>query len=121
MHAVLTRNIQDYIAHREISIAPRRRLRDHLVKKLNQLVGDIWSTGSIVLYGSGASTTHLPKNLPTLVAGGANIGLQHGHYWRNGDTQMSDVFLSILHSMGIQEERFADSAQTGAREVFTKA
>ena len=76
---------------------------------------------TIVLYGSGASTTHLPKNLPTLVAGGANMGLQHGHYWRNGDTQMSDVFLSILHSMGIQEERFADSAQTGAREVFTKA
>ena len=76
---------------------------------------------TIVLYGSGASTTHLPKNLPTLVAGGANMGLQHGHYWRNGDTQMSDVFLSILHSMGIREERFADSAQTGAREVFTKA
>ena len=76
---------------------------------------------TIVLYGSGASTTHLPKNLPTLVAGGANMGLQHGHYWRNGDTQMSDIFLSILHSMGIEEERFADSAKTGAREVFTKA
>ena len=49
------------------------------------------------------------------------MGLQHGQYWRNGDTQMSEVFLSILHSMGIEEERFADSAQTGAREVFTKA
>ena len=76
---------------------------------------------TIVLYGSGASTTHLPKNLPTLVAGGANMGLKHGQYWRNGDTQMSDVFLSILHSLGVEEETFADSTKTAAREVFTKA
>ena len=76
---------------------------------------------TIVLYGSGASTTHLPENLPTLVAGGANMGLKHGQYWRNGKTQMSDVFLSILHSLGVEEETFADSKHTGAREVFTKA
>ena len=66
---------------------------------------------TIVLYGSGASTTHLPENLPTLVAGGANMGLKHGQYWRNGKTQMSDVFLSILHSLGVEEETFADSTQ----------
>ena len=76
---------------------------------------------TIVLYGSGASTTHLPENLPTLVAGGANMGLKHGQYWRNGKTQMSDVYLSILHSLGVEEEKFADSTKTGAREVFTKA
>ena len=76
---------------------------------------------TIVLYGSGASTTHMPKNLPTLVAGGANMGLKHGQYWRNGATQMSDVFLSILHSLGVEEETFADSTKTAAREVFTKA
>ena len=29
---------------------------------------------TIGLYGSGASTTHLPENLPTLVAGGSKIG-----------------------------------------------
>ena len=76
---------------------------------------------TIVLYGSGASTTHLPENLPTLVAGGANMGLKHDQYWRNGKTQMSDVFLSILHSLGVEEETFADSTKAGAREVFTKA
>ena len=75
---------------------------------------------TIVLYGSGASTTHLPANLPTLVAGGANMGLHHGQYWRNGKTQMSDVFLSILHSMGIEEDTFADSTKTAARGLFTK-
>ena len=76
---------------------------------------------TIVLYGSGASTTHLPENLPTLVAGGANMGLKHDQYWRNGKTQMSDVFLSVLHSLGVEEETFADSTKAGAREVFTKA
>ena len=33
---------------------------------------------TIVLFGSGASTTHNPTNLPTLIAGGANMGLKHG-------------------------------------------
>ena len=75
---------------------------------------------TIVLYGSGASTTHLPENLPTLVAGGANMGLKHGKYWRDGDTRMSNVFLSILHSMGIKEDKFADSTRTSAREVFSR-
>ncbi|MEC9080262.1 MAG: DUF1552 domain-containing protein [Verrucomicrobiota bacterium] len=75
---------------------------------------------TIVLYGSGASTTHLPENLPTLVAGGANMGLNHGQYWRNGKTKMSNVFLSILHSMGIEENIFADSTKTAAGGVFTK-
>jgi len=61
------------------------------------------------------------ENLPTLVAGGANMGLKHDQYWRNGKTRMSDVFLSILHSLGVEEETFADSTKAGAREVFTKA
>ncbi len=64
---------------------------------------------SIVLYGSGASTTHYPKNLPTMIAGGANMGLKHGQYWRDGETKMSNVFISILHSMGIYEPSFSDS------------
>jgi hypothetical protein len=37
---------------------------------------------TIVLFGSGASTTHNSHNLPTLIAGGANMGLKHGIYWR---------------------------------------
>ena len=33
---------------------------------------------TIVLFGSGASTTHNSHNLPTLLAGGCNMGLKHG-------------------------------------------
>ncbi len=74
---------------------------------------------SIVLYGSGASTTHNPRNLPTLLAGGANMGLRHGTYWRDGDTLMSNVYLSILRSMGIEQEAFADSTGVVSDSIFT--
>jgi hypothetical protein len=75
---------------------------------------------SIVLYGSGASTTHWPKNLPTLIAGGANMGLKHGAYWSNGETRMSNVHLSILHSMGIEERSFSDSTGVVRNAIFSR-
>lgn len=74
---------------------------------------------SIVLYGSGASTTHWPKNLPTLIAGGTNMGLKHGIYWRNGDTRMTNVFLSILQSMGIEQNSFSDSTGVVHDSIFS--
>ena len=71
-----------------------------------------------ILFGSGASTTHNPRNLPTMLAGGSNMGLKHGTYWRHDDTRMSNVFLSILHSMGIHQESFADSTGTITDSIF---
>jgi len=75
---------------------------------------------TIVLYGSGASTTHTPVNLPTLLAGGANMGLQHGVYWRDGVTRMSNMYLSILRSMGIEQDSFADSTSTLSESIFSR-
>lgn len=76
---------------------------------------------TIVLFGSGASTTHNPRNLPTLLAGGANMGLKHGNYWRREDARMANMYLSILHSLGIEEETFADSTGTLSDSIFSKA
>jgi len=73
---------------------------------------------TIVLFGSGASTTHNPRNLPTLIAGGASMGLKHGTYWRNGETRLSNVYLSILRSLGIEKESFADSTGTLSKSIF---
>jgi hypothetical protein len=73
---------------------------------------------SIVLFGSGASTTHNPHNLPTLIAGGASMGLKHGAYLRGREIRMSNVFVSILHSMGIEQPEFADSTGTFSSSVF---
>ena len=75
---------------------------------------------TIVLFGSGASTTHTPRNLPTLIAGGANMGLQHGNYWRNGETRMSNMYVSILQSLGVEQESFADSTGTLSESIFSR-
>jgi Protein of unknown function (DUF1552) len=75
---------------------------------------------TVVLFGSGASTTHTPRNLPTLIAGGGNMGLKHGTYWREGETRMSNVHLSILRSLGIEQESFADSTSTLSRSIFSR-
>jgi hypothetical protein len=75
---------------------------------------------TIVLYGSGASTTHNPRNLPTMVAGGANMGVRHGGYWRDGDTRMSNLYLSILRTLEIEQESFADSTGTLTGSIFTR-
>ncbi|MDX2268757.1 MAG: hypothetical protein NW208_11670, partial [Bryobacter sp.] len=76
---------------------------------------------TLVLFGSGASTTHNPRNLPTMVAGGTKMGLQHGQYWKQQDARMSNLYVSILRSMGIEQETFADSTGSTATEVFRKA
>ncbi len=77
---------------------------------------------TIVMYGSGASTTHNNHNIPTLVAGGANMGLKHGTYWRGaGESRMSDMYVSVLRALGVPQESFADSTGTISSPVFTKA
>ena len=77
---------------------------------------------TIVMFGSGASTTHNSHNLPTLIAGGANLGLKHGQYWKGKEeTRMSNVHLSILQSMGIAQEAFSDSTGTLTGSIFGKA
>jgi hypothetical protein len=76
---------------------------------------------SIILFGSGASTTHNPKNLPTLVAGGTKMGLKHGTFWKKDDARMSNMYLSILLSMGIEQEAFADSTGTLSGSIFSKS
>ncbi len=77
---------------------------------------------TIVLFGSGASTTHNNHNLPTLVAGGANLGLRHGQYWRgDGESRMSNLYVSILRALGVAQENFGDSTGTLSAPVFTKS
>ncbi|HEY2123958.1 MAG TPA: hypothetical protein VGG94_00730, partial [Chthoniobacterales bacterium] len=77
---------------------------------------------TIVMFGSGASTTHFNHNLPTLVAGGANMGLKHGTYWRGEtETRMSNVHVSILRALEVEVESFSDSTGTVNSPVFTRS
>ena len=88
------------------------------LEKYKDLNGSVLDN-TIVLYGSGASTTHNPTNLPTLIAGGANMGLKHGVHWKKPNTPMSNLYLSILRSMKIEANAFADSTGVLQDSVFT--
>ena len=92
----------------------------YFLKRMNEFQDQSGSVldNTIVLYGSGASTTHRNVNLPTMIAGGANLGLKHGQYW-TGRTRMTNMFLSILHSMGIEEKSFGDSHGTLGNSIFS--
>ena len=73
---------------------------------------------TIVLFGSGASTTHNPTNLPTLIAGGGNMGVKHGVHLRQPSTPMANVYLSILRSLKVEVESFADSTGVLHNSIF---
>ncbi len=95
----------------------------HFLGKLNEYKDRNGAVidNTIVLYGSGASTTHNPTNIPTLVAGGKNMGLKHGVYWRQGESRMSNMYVSILRALEIEQENFADSTGTLSNSIFTRS
>ena len=73
---------------------------------------------SILLFGSGCSTTHNVKNVPTLVAGGKNMGLKHGSYFRRDGERLNNLYLSILKSMDVPVENFGDSTKALEEGIF---
>lgn len=75
---------------------------------------------SLILYGSSNSTTHHNHNYPLILAGGSNLGLQHGRYLKLGsDVPMSNLFVTLLNCFGKETEAFADS--TGELSELTHA
>ncbi|MDB4387660.1 hypothetical protein N9Z15_05615, partial [Akkermansiaceae bacterium] len=67
-------------------------------------------------YGSSNSKTHNNTNYPLLLAGGKNMGYQHGQYLRSDkSTPLSNLYLTFLQRLGAPVKSFADS--TGAFEA----
>ncbi len=65
---------------------------------------------TVVLYGSSNSTTHNNRNYPLVLAGGGDLGLQHGQYLRFEEKiPMSNLLLTMLHCVGSEQETFSDS------------
>ncbi len=65
---------------------------------------------TLVLYGSACSTTHNAVNYPLVLAGGAGIGLRHGHYLKQQEeTPLANLFVSMLGVVGVKTDHFADS------------
>lgn len=75
---------------------------------------------TIVLHGSTNTATHGTNNYPLVLAGGRQLGLKHGQYldFRSLPGQpCANLFVSMLHGIGVPAETFADS--TGSmREIL---
>ena len=69
---------------------------------------------TIVLYGCSTSKTHRAENYPLVLAGGREMGLQHGQHRRFDQDQfrLSDLFVTLLQHLEIDEDRFADSTRS---------
>jgi hypothetical protein len=66
---------------------------------------------SMVLYGSGTSTTHNARNYPTILAGGRNLGLRHGRFIKQQtERPLGDLYVTMLHRYDIPVRSFADNA-----------
>jgi hypothetical protein len=87
---------------------------------------------TLLLYGSASSAFHLSRNYPLILAGGKNMGLKHGQYinqagtnfqggaWQGSrepwqdkatsqDLPLSNLFVTMLHKLGVEATSFADS------------
>ncbi|MCM8534210.1 MAG: DUF1552 domain-containing protein, partial [Lentisphaeraceae bacterium] len=74
---------------------------------------------SVMLYGSGCSSTHNFKNLPLILAGGGNMGIKHGSYTSySEDIPMNNMHYSIIKAMGINQRSLGDSTGT-LDEIFS--
>jgi hypothetical protein len=66
---------------------------------------------SVILYGSSNSTTHNNDNYPLVLAGGNQLGIKHGRFLKfNHDTPLSNLFVTVLNSIGVERPGFADSS-----------
>jgi len=67
---------------------------------------------SMVLYGSGLGdgSKHAPHDLPILLAGEASGRIKGGrHIEYPMDTPVTNLFLALMDTMGVHEDRFGDS------------
>ncbi|MDQ6700172.1 MAG: hypothetical protein M3Z36_08295, partial [Acidobacteriota bacterium] len=69
---------------------------------------------SMVLYGSnfGDANKHTTTNLPVILAGGGFRHGQHLAFDSNRNYPLPNLFVSMLHRMGIDSQRFASSTGT---------
>ena len=69
---------------------------------------------TMVLYGSnlGDANAHSTTNLPTLLAGGGFRHGQHLAFDRGRNYPLPNLFVSMLHRMGIEETSFGSSTGT---------
>jgi len=96
--------------------------RGHM-KLLAQLFNDLQARSeggetlldrTMILYGSnmGNANTHVTTNLPVLFAGGGFHHGQHLAFDRERNYPLPNLFVSVLHRLGIEEDKFSTAIGT---------
>jgi hypothetical protein len=69
---------------------------------------------TMILYGSnmGNANTHTTNNLPVLFAGGGFRHGQHLSFDRQWNYPLPNLFVSVLHRLGLEDDRFASGNST---------
>lgn len=66
---------------------------------------------TFAFFGSGTSTTHNARNYPLVLAGGKNLGVRHGRFFRQpAERPLGDLYVTLLHRLDIPVRTFADNA-----------
>lgn len=90
------------------------------VMKSTQMMEQSLLDQTMLLFGSnmGNANTHTNTNLPILLAGGGFTHGQHLVFDREKNTPLSNLYLSMLHNMGIDTDRFGSSTEPLAGLAF---
>ncbi|MGB0371920.1 MAG: DUF1552 domain-containing protein [Opitutales bacterium] len=66
---------------------------------------------TLTLYGSACSNTHNARNYPLVLAGGKNLGAEHGAYtvFDEKHEPLSNLFVSMLNAVDVNVDSFSDS------------
>ena len=114
--------------HNDPAKMARLQLIDHHhVDMLSYLLGKLQAAKdgdgtlldhSMLVYGGSLSDSnrHLHDNLPTLLMGGAYRGARHIRYAKG--TPMTNLYLTMLDTLGVHPERIGDS--TGELDRLTE-
>jgi len=83
----------------------------HKLKDTKEHDGSSLLDHSLVVYGSGLRKGHGSKNGPLLLAGHGGGGLKQGRnlVYKANSTPLSNLWLSMVRHVGVNQERFADS------------
>ncbi|MCX6588823.1 MAG: DUF1552 domain-containing protein [Acidobacteria bacterium] len=100
---------------RQLDDADRQQMA--LLRKLFESLASTRDSGrrlldsTMVLYGSnmGDANTHDNTNLPILLAGGAFRHGQHLAFRRDNNTPLANLFVTMLHQLGVEADAFSSS------------
>jgi hypothetical protein len=100
---------------RTVELEKMKTVQELLVKLKNtQEQGESLLDRTMVYFSSnlGDASNHSTKNLPVLLAGGGFRHGQHLAFDADNAPPLSNLYLSMLHRLGIDAERFASSTGT---------